>query len=94
MKGCMNGRIPRIISLPFGYRISVVQCCNRDYDEECGSDSLACWMVDEGGGSGTIYLRKSRPVRKRRADLAHEMQHACCDWQIWVLSGTQSDVKD
>lgn len=86
----MNGRIPNKIGLPFGYLILIVQLCNREYDEECGSDSLACWVVEER----TVYLRKSRTIRKRRADLAHEFLHACADWQVWLIGSNQSDVKD
>ena len=86
----MSSRIPHKVTLPFHYVITIAQLCNRGYDEECGNDSLACWMVEDR----TIYLRKSRTIRKRRADLAHEFLHACADWQVWLIGSNQSDVKD
>ncbi len=82
-------RIPKYITLPFGYRITVIQLTDRDYDEENGPDSFACWDSSDR----TMYLRKRRPIRKRRADLAHEMLHACTDWQVWLLATNQVDVK-
>ncbi len=86
-------RIPTRINLPFHYRVEVVQLSNTDYNEECGDDSLACWIV--GNGCGTIYLRKSRSVRKRRADLAHELLHACADFQTWLISSaSKADVQE
>lgn len=83
-------RIPHSVLLPFGYRVTITQLSDRDYDEEAGSDSVACWFADEQ----TIYLRKKRPIRKRRADLAHEFLHACADWQVWLMGNHKADVKD
>ena len=83
-------RIPQQVTLPFGYTIKIVQLPDAEFDEETGGGCLACWLVDEQ----TIYLRKSRTIRKRRADLAHEFLHACADWQVWLIGSHQSDVKD
>ena len=83
-------RIPQQVTLPFGYIIKIVQLPDREYDEETGGDCIACWIVEEQ----TVYLRKNRPIRKRRADLAHEFLHACADWQVWLISTKQSDVKN
>ena len=68
-------RIPQQVTLPFGYTIKIVQLPDKEFDDESGGGCLACWLVDEQ----TIYLRKNRPIRKRRADLAHEFLHACAD---------------
>lgn len=83
-------RIPKCLTLPFGYRVTVTQLPDREYDEENGDGSFACWDSSER----TIYLRKRRPIRKRRADFAHEMLHACADWQVWLLATKQVDVKE
>jgi len=83
-------RIPQQVTLPFGYVIKIVQLPDREYDEETGGGCLACWIVEEQ----TVYLRKNRPIRKRRADLAHEFLHACTDWQVWLIGTKQADCKD
>ena len=83
-------RIPTRITLPFDYIIKVRQLCNRDFDEETGGGCLACWIVEEQ----TIYLRKNRPIRKRRADLAHELLHAAADFQTALLATHQANVKE
>lgn len=83
-------RIPNQVVLPFGYVVKIVQLPDREYDDEAGNDSFASWFCEEK----TIYLRKKRPIRKRRADLAHELLHACADWQVWLLATHQADVKD
>jgi Zn-dependent peptidase ImmA (M78 family) len=83
-------RIPRQVTLPFGYIIKIVQLPDREYDNDVGADSLACWFSDEQ----IVYLRKNRPIRKRRADLAHEFLHACADWQVWLLATNQANVKE
>lgn len=82
-------RIPTHLNFPFGYRITVTQLSDSEYDEENGSDSLACWVVEER----TIYLRKRRPLKKRRADLTHEVIHAVADWQAHILGGSQAEVR-
>lgn len=83
-------RIPQQVTLPFGYIIKIVQLPDKEYDEEGGADSYACWFSD----TQTIYLRKNRPIRKRRADLAHEFLHACADWQVSLLASNQANVKE
>ena len=86
----MSGRIPTRINLPFRYLVRVVQLGQREYTKECGDDSLACWVVEER----TIYLRRSRPQKKKRADLAHELGHAFLDFQTHLLGGKHADAKD
>ena len=83
-------RIPAQVTLPFGYSIKIVQLPDRKFDKETGGGCRACWIVDER----TVYLRKNRPIRKRRADLAHEFLHACADWQVWLLATNQANVKN
>lgn len=82
-------RIPKWINLPFGYRIQVKQIPDSEFNEELGADNLACWVVEEK----TIYLRSSRNLKQRRADLAHEVGHAFVDWQDNILGSKHSDVK-
>ena len=83
-------RIPGRIRFPFGYTVKVVQLDHREFEEETGGGCLACWMTDER----TIYLDKSRPIKKRRADLSHEVLHAAADWQVWVIGTKHADVKE
>lgn len=82
-------RIPRYINLPFGYRVQVVQLPDSEFNEEIGADALAGWVVEEK----QIYLRSSRNLKQRRADLAHEMLHVVSDWQVELLGGKHADVK-
>jgi Zn-dependent peptidase ImmA (M78 family) len=85
-------RIPRYVDLPFGYEVEIKQLGRKAFQEECGSDCYAQWEVS--GHGGTIYLDKSRDIKKRRADLAHELGHALLDWQARILGGKQADAKD
>ena len=82
-------RIPSSITLPFGFVVKIAQLHDREFEEETGGGCLACWMVDDH----TIYLRLSRSIKKRRADLAHEVLHAAADWQVWVLGTPHADPK-
>lgn len=86
----MRKRIPASIKFPFGYTVKILQLCDTEFDNETGGGCLACWMVDDLA----IYLRTSRPVKKRRADLAHEVLHAAADWQVWLLGTKHADVRD
>jgi Zn-dependent peptidase ImmA (M78 family) len=85
-------RIPHFIDLPFGYEVEVKQLTHKEFVEEMGQDAYAGWDVGEHGG--TIYLDKSRDIKKRRADLAHELGHAFLDFQARVLGGKHADAKD
>lgn len=85
-------RIPRYIDFPFGYEVEVRQLGKKQFQEECGSDCFATWEVGDNGG--VVYLDKSRDIKKRRADLAHEIGHAFLDWQAKVLGGQHADAKD
>lgn len=75
----MNTSIPKTVRFPFGYVVKVVTVKDRD---ELG---IATHDPDPGYSAfdpetRTIYLQKSRPIRLRRADLIHEVGHACIDW--------------
>ncbi len=82
--------IPTHIELPWGFEIEVIQLSRKAFVEECGEGSVACWEVGDNGG--TIYLDRSRDIKKRRADLAHEVGHAFLDFQTHVLSSKHADV--
>lgn len=82
-------RIPGSITLPFGYRITVKQLPTSELVNLLGEDVMAGWVCE----SNTIYLDKSRPIAKRRADFAHELVHAVADWQAFILSGPHGDAK-
>lgn len=89
----MSYRIPKYIDLPFKYTVEVKQLNHKAFVEECGEDCYACWDVGEHGG--TIYLDKSRDIKKRTADLVHEMGHAFMDFQARILgNGRVADATD
>lgn len=87
----MSYRIPRYIDFPFGYEVEVKQLSHKAFVEECGADCHAMWEVGEHGG--VIYLDKSRDIKKRVADLAHEIGHAFIDWQCKILGSKHADAK-
>lgn len=82
-------RIPTRIDLPFGYTVKVIQLPGVEYDQAVDEGSLACWIVEER----TVYLRKDRTIKQRRADFAHEMGHVFMDWQENILGSKHSDLK-
>lgn len=83
-------KIPTVIDLPFGYEIEVKQLPHKAFVAECGAGVYAMWDVDDK----TIYLNKSRPIKKRRADLVHELGHAVLDLQVKVLGSGFADSRD
>lgn len=85
-------RIPKYVDLPFGYEVEIKQLGKKQFKEECGDGCFAMWEVADHGG--TVYLDKSRDIKKRRADLAHEIGHAVLDWQARILGGKHADAKD
>lgn len=85
-------RIPFSIRLPFGYIVKVRQVTREDLailtnDPDPG---YAAWVSD----TRTIYLTKNRPLKKKRADLAHEVGHAWIDWQAWILNSPFADPRN
>lgn len=76
LKSVIRCRIPRKISLPFGYIIRVRQLTNKQMDNmDKGCDGL--WDVS----LRTIYIRKSLPLTRKRYILIHEVGHSFLDWQ-------------
>lgn len=75
-------RIPAVVHLPFGYDVRVLQVSKRDCEAAVGVNALAGWVSDER----TVYLTKSRPIKLRRADLAHELQHVMTDYLHALIS--------
>lgn len=68
-------RIPKSITLPFGYRVTVKQLSNSDMDM-LATDADGLWMDD----TRTILIRKTLPAKRRAYILAHELGHAWLDW--------------
>ena len=85
----MTTRIPKSVRLPFGFKAKVVHLEHEDFKEDFGARAKAAWVEEER----TIYLDRSRPIRKRRADLAHEVLHFVADWQSSVLLSRYADAK-
>lgn len=83
-------RIPKHIAFPFGYTVQIKQLDHEEFEAEAGGGCVACWYSDER----SILLDKSRSIKKRRADLSHEVLHAAADWQVWVIGTKHADVKD
>lgn len=75
-------RLPRVVHLPFGYRIRVKQVTKRELLFHVGEDCVAGWIASER----VIYLTRSRPIKQKRADLAHELGHAVVDYSDYLLS--------
>lgn len=69
-------RLPKTITLPFGYRVSVKQLPDKEFDL-LSPDSDGLWLAD----SKLIVIRKSLPAKRRAYILAHELGHAWLDWQ-------------
>ena len=85
----MVKRIPATVRLPFGFKVKIIQVAHEDFVNDFGARSKAAWVDDER----TIYLDQSRPIRKRRADLAHELGHVVMDYQAQVLGSRYADAK-
>lgn len=74
-------KIPRFVEFPGGYEITVSVLNDTAFNKENGDSDWASWDCEEQ----VIYLRKSRPPRKKLEDFVHEMGHAYLDWAVWVL---------
>lgn len=74
-------RIPASVTLPFGYRVSIKQLSNSEFDSYC-ADADALWLDH----TKTILIRKSLPPKRRAYLLAHELGHAWLDWQHYYLN--------
>lgn len=87
----MRKRIPRFVDLPFGYEVEIRQLSRKEFLEECGTECYAAW--ESGDSGGIIYLDRSRPIKKRRADLAHEILHAAADFEARILNSELAEAK-
>jgi hypothetical protein len=72
----LKGRIPKTITLPFGYRIRVLQVPKRELD-----DCYADWCCT----TRTIRVQKSLSLARRRYLVAHELLHALNDFTHALL---------
>lgn len=80
----MRFTIPRTITFPFGYVIRVRQYRFKEKDAP-----YARWRHS----TRTIELNTSRPLRARRADLIHELQHAILEWASEAQQHPKVDVR-
>ena len=86
----LHRSIPELIHLPFGFTAKVVQIPHAEFVEEAGDGrTKAVWIHEEY----TIYLDESRTLRRRRADLVHELLHVVADYQEQVLSSRYANPK-
>src|SRR2546428_13486566 len=73
--------IPKRVQLPFGYVVTIKQVTDSEMEEivedGTGESVDGYWDPDER----VLYIRKSLPIRRHRYILAHELGHACNDWQ-------------
>jgi Zn-dependent peptidase ImmA (M78 family) len=69
-------RIPRTVRLPFDYHVKVRQVTRKEIRLRVGDDCVAGWVAADR----TIYLIRSRSLRDKRADLAHELGHVMVDF--------------
>ena len=71
-------RIPRKISLPWGWDIKVKQVTDSYLKNEWGVDDVdGLWDVD----TRTIFLRRSLSVVEKVEVLGHEVDHLINDWR-------------
>jgi len=71
-----SDRIPRTVRLPFGYHVRVKQVTLKELRLRVGDDCVAGWVAADR----TIYIVRSRSMRDKRADLAHELGHVMVDF--------------
>jgi Zn-dependent peptidase ImmA (M78 family) len=75
-------RLPRCVNFPFGFSIRVRQITRTEMSATVGEDAVAGWMQ----GARTIYLLKSRTMKQKRSDLAHELGHVAVDYVDYLLN--------
>jgi len=69
-------RIPASITLPFGYKVTIKQLSDQEFDTHA-QDADGLWVPE----TRTILIRKRLPAKRRAYLLAHELGHAWLDWQ-------------
>ncbi len=77
-------RIPTFVTLPFGYRVTIKQLNNTEFNIHA-SECDGLWYAD----TRTILIRKSLPAKRRAYILVHELGHAYLDWQHSHLDGNE-----
>lgn len=70
----MTHTIPRSITLPFGYKVKIVQVPYEDL-LHLGTEDNACWMVE----SQILYLDKDLPLPQKRYWIMSQMHHIVLD---------------
>lgn len=81
----MKPKLPRSVTFPGGYHISVTRMSRTKANEEMGAEVYAQWDVDEH----VILLRSDRSGQEMREDFVHEMEHAFIDWKDWFLGKSE-----
>lgn len=70
-------RLPRRLTLPFGYTITFRYCTAAEMKAHEVDDSDGYWDSD----TRTIYLRRRLPVKRLRYIIGHELDHAINDYR-------------
>lgn len=78
-------RLPRKVTLPFGYVVKVALVTDKEMLDAMDEDDPAeladgLWDVD----SRIVYVRRSLPFKRKAEVLGHELDHALNDWRHWV----------
>jgi len=76
-------------NMPGHFQIKVVLVPKAEEKAELDTNSCAEFEHD----SNIISLRTSRNLKQRRADLDHELQHACVDWIEHTMHKVRIRVK-
>lgn len=79
-------RIPASITLPFGYKVTIKQLSDQEFDTHA-SDADGLWVPE----TRTILIRKRLPAKRRAYLLVHELGHAWLDFSHQYLDN--GDVK-
>lgn len=83
-------KIPRQVTLPFGYKIKVRKLSNRRLTKLYGP-TQGLWIVDgrtraaPGAVQGEILLNSDCDYATQIETLAHELLHAVNDWGAWLV---------
>jgi len=80
-------KIPRSITLPFGYHIEVQYLSKEAFIEKNGNCDAAWWAEsEEEEEGGTIDLIKSVPPKKQWLNFLHELEHSLVDYREFLRS--------
>lgn len=73
-------RLPRQITLPFGYKIRVLYRTPAQLNAAGLPDCHGAWVAT----TRTLYINRTDHVAEQMLSLAHELQHACVDYLHWL----------